>query len=106
MGSSGEGFGDRIPVALAALIALVFVAGLAAVAGWLSLVLKAPHKPDEWFTQEVIAEGNHITIKVNGKVTVDWRDPENRYTRGHFALQQHHPGTVVKFRKIEVKELE
>jgi len=39
MGSSGEGFGDRIPVALAALIALVFVAGLAAVAGWLSLVL-------------------------------------------------------------------
>ena len=42
MGSSGEGFADRIPVALAALIALVFVAGLAAVAGWLALVLKAP----------------------------------------------------------------
>ena len=36
---------------------------------------------------------------------MDWRDPENRYTRGHFALQQHDPGTVVKFRKIEVIEL-
>jgi hypothetical protein len=62
-------------------------------------------KPDEWFTQEVIAEGNHIIIKVNGKTTVDWRDPENRYKKGHFALQGHDPGTVVKFKKIEVKEL-
>src|SRR5207248_10136883 len=25
------------------------------------------HKPDEWFTQEVIAVDNHIIIKVNGK---------------------------------------
>ena len=66
---------------------------------------KAPHKPDEWFTQEVIANGPHIVIKVNGKTTVDWRDPENRYKQGHFALQGHDPGTVVKFRKIEVKEL-
>jgi len=36
---------------------------------------------------------------------VDFKDPQNRYTKGHFALQQHDPGTVVKFRKIEVKEL-
>jgi hypothetical protein len=65
----------------------------------------APHKPDEWFTQEVTADGNHIIIKVNGKTTVDWKDPENRYKKGHFALQGHDPGTVVKFKKIEVKEL-
>ncbi len=65
----------------------------------------APHKPNEWFTQEVIAEGNHIIIKVNGKTTVDWKDPENRFQKGHFALQGHDPGTVVKFKKIEVKEL-
>jgi hypothetical protein len=65
----------------------------------------APHKPDEWFTQEVIAEGNHIVIKVNGKTTVDWTDPENTYTKGHFALQGHDPGTVVKFKKIEVIEM-
>jgi hypothetical protein len=65
----------------------------------------APHKPDEWFTQEVIARGNHIIIKVNGKTTVNWKDPENRYQKGHFALQGHDPGTVVKFRKVEVKEL-
>jgi hypothetical protein len=65
----------------------------------------APHKPNEWFTQEVTAIGNHIVIKVNGKVTVDWRDPDNTYTKGHFALQGHDPGTMVKFRKVEVKEL-
>jgi Domain of Unknown Function (DUF1080) len=70
------------------------------------LVMKdAPHKPDEWFTQEVIAEGNHIVIKVNGKTTVDFMDPNNTYMKGHFALQGHDPGTVVKFRKIEVIEL-
>jgi hypothetical protein len=65
----------------------------------------APHKPDEWFTQDVIAQGNHIIIKVNGKTTVDWRDPDNTYKKGHFALQGHNLGTVVKFKKVEVKEL-
>ncbi len=62
-------------------------------------------KPDEWFTQEVIAVGNHIVIKVNGKTTVDFTDENNTYTKGHFALQGHDPGTVVNFRKVEVIEL-
>ncbi len=68
-------------------------------------VLKAPHRPNEWFTQEVICIGPKITILVNGKKTVEWTDPKNRYPKGHFALQQHDPGSVVQFRKIEVKEL-
>jgi hypothetical protein len=62
-------------------------------------------KPDTWFTQEVIADGNHIIIKVNGKTTVDFVDKKNTYTKGHFALQQHDPGTVVRFKKVEMKEL-
>jgi hypothetical protein len=65
----------------------------------------APHKADEFFTQEVTAVGNHITIKVNGKTTVDFTDPNNTFTKGHFALQGHDPGTVVTFKKVEVKEL-
>jgi hypothetical protein len=65
----------------------------------------APHKPNEWFTQEVTAIGNHIVIKVNGKTTVDFEDPENLYTKGHFALQGHDPGSVMTFRKVEVKEI-
>jgi hypothetical protein len=62
-------------------------------------------KPNEWFTQEVTAIGNHIVIKVNGKTTFDFVDEKNTHAKGHFALQQHDPGTVVMFRKIEVKEL-
>jgi hypothetical protein len=68
------------------------------------IVREALHKPDEWFTQEVIADGNHIIIKVNGKVTVDFVDEKNTFRRGHFALQVLR-ATVVKFKKVEVKEL-
>ncbi len=65
----------------------------------------APHKPGEWFTQEVIADGNHIVIKVNGKTTVDFVDEKNTYKKGHFAIQQHDPKSVVKVRKVEVQEI-
>jgi hypothetical protein len=68
-------------------------------------ILKADHKPDEWFTQEVICVGPKITILVNGKKTVEWTDPKERFKTGHFAIQQHDPGSVVKVRKVEVKEL-
>jgi hypothetical protein len=61
--------------------------------------------PDTWFTQEVEAIGNHIKIKVNGKQVVDFVDPNNTYTEGHFAFQQHDPGSQVWIRHIEVMEL-
>ncbi len=66
--------------------------------------------PDTWFTQEVIANGNHIQIFVNGKKTADFKDEKNTHTRGHFAIQQHGPAkggpdVVVALKKIEVKEL-
>lgn len=65
----------------------------------------APHKADEFFTQEVIANGDEITVLVNGKQTVKWKDPNKTYTKGHFALQGHDPGTVVTFKTIEYKPL-
>jgi hypothetical protein len=66
--------------------------------------------PDTWFKQEVIANGNHIIIKVNGEKVVDFIDQKNTHTRGHFAIQQHPPGpgaeeSIVQVRKVEVKEL-
>jgi hypothetical protein len=70
------------------------------------LVLKtAPHGPDEWFVQEVIADGPRIRILVNGKQTVDFTHPDPVFTKGHFALQGHDPGTVVTFKKIEWKPI-
>ncbi len=63
-------------------------------------------KPNEWFEQEVTAIGNHITIKVNGKQTVDTKvDGKKLFTSGHFAIQQHDPGSVVKVKSIQVMEL-
>jgi hypothetical protein len=66
--------------------------------------------PETWFTQEVIANGNHIQIILNGKKVVDYKDEKNTYTRGHFAIQQHGPAkggpdVQVALKKIEVKEL-
>jgi hypothetical protein len=61
-------------------------------------------KPGEWFTHEVIARGNRIVIKVNGKTTVDYVDRANRFEQGCIALQQHHKGSVVEFKRLEVKE--
>jgi hypothetical protein len=66
-------------------------------------VSEALHQPDEWFTQEVIAEGDHIRILVNGKTVVDTHDKS--YRSGHLALQMWSAGTVVQFRKVEVAEL-
>jgi hypothetical protein len=67
--------------------------------------------PDTWFTQEVIADGNHIIIKLNDKTVVDYVDKKNTYTKGHFAIQQHPPAkrdgpeSVIMVKSIEVKEL-
>ena len=74
------------------------------------IVSEQLHKPDEWFTQEVIVRGDHITIKVNGKITVDFRDSKNTYSKGYLALQHHGapgniPETILQVRKIEVREL-
>lgn len=69
------------------------------------LVFKCPHKPDEWFTQEVTARGNRIVIKVNGQTTVDFVDEKNTSMKGHFAFQHHDPTCKVMIRKVEVKEL-
>jgi hypothetical protein len=66
--------------------------------------------PDTWFTQEVIAKGNHIIIMVNGKKTVDFVDKNNTFTKGHFAIQQHPPAkgsaeSIIQVKKMEVKEI-
>lgn len=72
---------------------------------------------NEWFTQHIIVNGNRIIIKVNGKVTVDYTEPEGisetgypnmpgrKLSEGTFALQGHDPGSTVYFRNIQVKVL-
>jgi hypothetical protein len=72
-------------------------------------VSKSPVRPDQWFTVDVIAEGNHVRVLVNGQTTADYPDPERRLSRGHITvlsmhgLSEGHP--TLAFRKIEIKEL-
>jgi serine/threonine protein kinase len=67
-------------------------------------VKESLHQPDEWFTLEVIAIENDITIKVNGKVTTRWNDTRGKYVKGRLGIQLSSL-TLVQFRKIEIKEL-
>jgi len=60
---------------------------------------------DTWFTQDITAIGNHIVIKVNGKVTVDFVDEKNTFTKGFLALQQHNKGSVVEFKDLMMRHL-
>jgi hypothetical protein len=60
---------------------------------------------DTWWSQHVIAQGNHIIIKVNGKTVVDTVDERNRYAKGYLALQQHNQGSVVQYRNLMMRPL-
>ncbi|HYP12457.1 MAG TPA: DUF1080 domain-containing protein, partial [Bryobacteraceae bacterium] len=62
--------------------------------------------PDNtWWEQHIIADGNHITVKVNGKTVVDYVDEKNTHSRGHLALQQHDPKSVVWYKDLMYRKL-
>lgn len=73
--------------------------------------LEAPAKDDQWFTEEVIVEGDRIVIKVDGKTIVDHVEKTaeikdgRKLSAGTFALQAHDPGSEVHYRNIRVKRL-
>lgn len=64
--------------------------------------------PGTWFDYQVRcvdeAAGTRVTIAVNGVVVADFTDPERRHAAGHVALQQHHDGSVVELRRLELRE--
>ena len=69
--------------------------------------------PDTWFTYEIEVvtkeyRGHvipHIKVTLNGKLLYQFLDHGNTWKEGHFAFQQHDPGSRVEIRKIEVQEL-
>jgi type 1 glutamine amidotransferase len=72
-------------------------------------VLGYDHEKDDpnfWFAMTIIAVGDHIVIKLNDQVVVDhFVDKKEKVYEGYFAFQNHHPGTVVKFRNMQVRPL-
>ncbi len=78
-------------------------------------VMKAPAKDNEWYTQSILVKGKRIILSVNGKVLVDYTEPDDvkagkDFSRvlneGTFALQAHDPQSKVYFKNIRVKRLD
>lgn len=72
-------------------------------------------KDNEWFTEDILAKGDTITIKVNGKLVAKWTQPGDwagtknfpgrRIAPGTIALQGHDPGSTVYYKNIRIKPL-
>lgn len=76
---------------------------------------ESPAKDDEWFDYTIIVKGKSVTTMINGKVAVEWTQPDDYKPKGFkgrilgtgtFALQGHDPGSHVEFKNIRVKPLE
>ena len=75
----------------------------------------APNKDGEWFTYEIIVEGKHVVLKVDGKTTCDWTQPDDWkgpegmpgrvLDHGTIALQGHDPGSKVIYKSVAIKPL-
>ena len=78
----------------------------------------APSKDGVWFEYYIKVEGKHITLKIDGKTTVDWTEPADwdpattlknmpgrKLSEGTFALQGHDPRSTTFYKDIFVKPL-
>ncbi len=67
-------------------------------------------KDNEWYTLEVSVHGKEVVTKINGKIAVEYIEPEGvtgprKLGKGSFAIQAHDDKSVVKFRNLMVKPL-
>ncbi len=72
-------------------------------------------KDGKWWTQEIIVQGKKVTVKVDGKIVLEYTEPEGaqpgkdferKIGEGTFALQAHDPKSVVRYKNIRVKRLD
>src|SRR5262245_32646611 len=76
-------------------------------------VYKQLVKPDTWFTYELEVRDDgwrgrdmtRIKITVDGNELYEYLDFAKTFGEGHFAFQQHDPGSHVEIRKVEVLPL-
>ena len=70
-------------------------------------------KPDTWFTYEIEVRDDvwrnrkmtRIKVTVDGNELYEYLDFAQTFKEGHFAFQQHDPGSKVDIRKVEVLTL-
>lgn len=65
--------------------------------------------PDTWFEYQISCQnegsGTRIKIWMDGFLVNDYLDLERTHTQGHIALQQHHEGSLLEIRDLELREL-
>jgi hypothetical protein len=78
-------------------------------------IANSPAQDGEWWTQEIIVQGNSVTVLVDGKKVLQYNEPpgvqpgkdfERKVSGGTFALQGHDPKSVVRYKNIRVKRLD
>jgi hypothetical protein len=78
--------------------------------------IKGLVKDNEWFMEDILVQGNTVTIRLNGKQVVQWTQPEGWAgskdfaqrrigAGGTIALQGHDPRSIVHYRNIRIKPL-
>ncbi|PIE24151.1 MAG: hypothetical protein CSA62_04935 [Planctomycetota bacterium] len=76
---------------------------------------EAPAKDQCWFELRFRVVGKHVQVFVDGKLLVDYTEPDNvkrepgfkgrLLGRGTFALQAHDPGSLVRYKNLQVRPL-
>ena len=77
-------------------------------------VKESAAKDNQWWTQHIIVQGNHVTVKIDGKTVMEYTEPADyqpgkdfprKISDGTFALQAHDPKSVIHYKNIRVKRL-
>jgi hypothetical protein len=76
----------------------------------------SPVKINEWYTYDIIVKDKHVILKINGKTTCDWTQPDDwkappnhpgrAIDAGTIAIQGHDPGSKILYRSIKIKPLD
>jgi hypothetical protein len=62
-----------------------------------------PKSVGQWNSYHLTAEGDHLTVRLNGQTVVDVHD--NKHVRGTIALQQYDGHGEVRFRNLKLRPL-
>jgi hypothetical protein len=76
---------------------------------------ESPVKNNEWYTYDIIVKDKHVTLKINGKTTTDWTQPDDWkgpegmpgrvLSSGTIAVQGHDPNSKTIYRSIKIQPL-
>ena len=78
-------------------------------------IARSPTQDYKWWTEEIMVQGNKVTVLVDGKRIFEYNEPAGtqagkdfarKINEGTFALQGHDPNSTVRYKNIRVKRLD